>query len=105
MIIVHHKYWMQHVELLKGSILSPLLFILYINDIANALPTANILSFADDTTLYLSHTDIKLLYSNGNSHLQYLIICPRQRKYDQTNQNLIINEYEIAQISSTGRKK
>ena len=44
----------------RGSILCPLLFILYINDMANALPTANILSFADDTTLYLSHTDINL---------------------------------------------
>jgi len=61
----------------QASILGPLLFILYINDIANALPTANILSFADDTTLYLSHTDIKLLYSNANSHLKnvYKWLC------------------------------
>ena len=36
---------------------------------------------------------------------KYLIICPRQRKYDQTNQHLTINKYEIAQISNTGREK
>ena len=36
---------------------------------------------------------------------KYLITCPRQRKYDQTNQYLTINEYEIAQIGDTGREK
>jgi len=57
----------------QGSILGPLLFIFYINDIANALPTANVLSFADDTTLYFSHTDIKFLYSNANLSLAKFI--------------------------------
>ena len=108
----------------QGSILGPLLFILYINDIANALPTGNVLSFADDTTLYLSHTEIKSLFKNANSHMKnlykwlcvnmlclnadktkYIIICPKQRKYNQTNQRLTINEQEITQIKSTGREK
>ena len=57
--------------ILQGSILGPLLFILYINDIANGLPTANVLYFADDTTLYFSHTDIKFLYSNANFHFLF----------------------------------
>ena len=50
-----------------------LFFFLYINDIANALSTANILHFADDITLYLSHTNIKFLYYNANSHLKMYI--------------------------------
>ena len=33
---------------------------------------------------------------------KHLIICPRQRKYDKTNQHLTVSEYEIAQIGSTG---
>ena len=94
------------------------------NDIANALPTANVLSFADDTVIYCEHTDIKFLYVNAIFQLQnffnclcvnmlylnadgtnYLIIYPRQRKYDKTNRHLTITEYEIAEIRSTGRSK
>jgi len=44
---------------LQGPILGCLLFISYKNDIVNALYTANLLSFADDMTLFLSHIDIK----------------------------------------------
>jgi len=55
----------------QGSILRPLLFNLYINHIANALATANVLSISDDTTLYFWHTDLlKFLYSNCNFCMQ-----------------------------------
>ena len=40
----------------QGSILGPLLFLLYINDISHST-TENILSFADDTTVFLSDSD------------------------------------------------
>ena len=43
------QVWDVTCVLLQGSTLCPLLFILYINDIANALPTVNVLSFSDDT--------------------------------------------------------
>jgi len=38
----------------QGSILSPLLFILYINDIVNISELAEVLKFADDTNLFFS---------------------------------------------------
>ena len=45
----------------QGSILGPLFFILYINDLLNTLEMAEINVFADDTSIYYSKSDIKLL--------------------------------------------
>ena len=55
----------------QGSILGPLLYLIFVNDIHKSCDS-NILSFADDTTLYLSHRDIASLYSNANRHINNL---------------------------------
>ena len=47
----------------QGSILGPLLFIIYINDIAKASQIFNFISYADDTTLFVS-----LNYTNSNTY-------------------------------------
>ena len=55
----------------QGSILGPLLYLIYVNDIAMST-TANILSFADDTSLYLSNSDERELYVSANSAIKSL---------------------------------
>ena len=45
----------------QGSILDPILFIIYINDLCNVSDLLKFVLFADDTNLFASGTDIKQL--------------------------------------------
>ena len=45
----------------QGSILGPLLFIIYYNNAVNTLKKSKILIYADDTVIYFSHSNIKVI--------------------------------------------
>ncbi len=45
----------------QGSILGPILFLIYIND-AHLCSKLKMLTFADDTTLYYSHSNVDTLF-------------------------------------------
>ena len=50
----------------QGSILDPLLFTIYINDMHQAVTSSKIHNFADDTNLLFSNKDPKLMAKNLN---------------------------------------
>ena len=54
----------------QGSILGPLLFLLYVNDLKNASDLLDPIMFADDTNLFCTHRDIKYLFSTVNNELE-----------------------------------
>ena len=56
----------------QGSILGPLLFLIYINDLPNATNILDPIMFADDTNLFYSHRGIKTLFPTVNEELEKL---------------------------------
>ncbi len=54
----------------QGSILGPLLFILYMNDICYTSHLLNMILFADDTTVFYSNKNISALCDTMNTELQ-----------------------------------
>ena len=66
----NRKQFVRHCGVPQGSVLGPLLFILYINDIVNTTSILELILFADDTTLLFSHPDIASHNGIINKELQ-----------------------------------
>lgn len=102
----------------QGSILGPLLYLLYVNDIGNSC-SGNILSFADDTTLYMSHSDLNELYAKANMHAnelyqwfcsnklslnakktKYIVLRPKHMKGDLSRYSITIDSTKLDRIGN-----
>src|SRR6267154_660882 len=73
----------------QGTVLGPLLFLLYINDIKNSIRSSKIKLFADDSNLFVISDNIVQLFNIANSELIGLSQWIRSNKiyinYEMTN--------------------
>ena len=57
----------------QGSILGPLLFLVYINDIANVTNDCQLILYADDTNMFVTGKDIDVMIAHMNDVMKTLV--------------------------------
>ena len=105
----------------QGSVLGPLLFLMYIHDLPNSIKNTRPIMFADDTQIMISSSDINTITNNLNEDLEhvsnwmtsnkltlnkskteFMIICSKQKLANiQREPTLEIGDMVIQRVKST----
>ena len=76
----------------QGSILGSLLFLVYMNDLCSVSKVLELIfRFADDTTIFYSHTDASYLMDIVNLELEKITCWFIQTSYQSMLRNLILS--------------
>ena len=101
-----------------------MLYLIYVNDICNSCGTDNVLSFADDTTVYVSDTNLNQLYQNANIKInqlfewfcanklslnagktKYIVIRPKHIRSKLDGHNIFIQNTKLIRIGNDCQEK
>ena len=84
----------------QGSCFGPLLFLIYINDLPEAVQCSSVCMYADDTSLCFKSNDISQLRRAMNRNLEDLDSWLKGNKFSQSIENTINVNYNNAKASN-----